>query len=636
MRTQRRWFFLIPAALAAACGCGGGDTNPASSTGTTSSSSASASASSGGPAEPIIQIVVDANRDGKADPASMDDVAHKNDVFTDKFGASFLANIDDDDKDHVRDADDDKINGDADLLDLARIAVVPWPDAPAGAAGKLSIDTLSADAVRIWKKGLDGMWVEIAGSQGKCPTPMTPCAMQVTEATFSTDEIHAGLELGIEARRFRMTLDDKAWSGVVDLSYKILDKDAADGTPFKSTAVPDGTDHAKMRVAPWVLFGNLSPFDTVWASNFSAPFVAGIDAVTKKGGLTFNKIKNWDDQWTQDYFQTAWTAFPGAGGAVQGMRVANARPWGRNDNVDSSLPITWLNKYYLGQDRGTIEVYKKKWSGTSFDSHGNHDLLPPYTAKGTTWPLGRIITGSGILPETGIFYDAQQVQGPHFIIKTDWLYVGHVDEVFSYVPAATPRGWKLLVASPRLAKTMLEKASMDGNGGVHMFVGKQRYIGETNNLESADVTIDELLAKTDVMQWSQDAQTQIDADLDMTKAELELADDEIIEIPFFFEDITGYKVAFSPGTVNLLTFLGHTAHPDPFGPMINGEDLWKKDLQDRLGTAVNNLGADGKGLDVNFVNDWDDYHILDGEVHCGSNPEAPAPFASVKWWETGR
>jgi protein-arginine deiminase len=70
--------------------------------------------------------------------------------------------------------------------------------------------------------------------------------------------------------------------------------------------------------------------------------------------------------------------------------------------------------------------------------------------------------------------------------------------------------------------------------------------------------------------------------------------------------------------------------------MIGGVDIFKQDLIDRLGSPQNQLGKDGQGLKVNFADDWEVYHILEGEVHCGSNVEASAPFADVRWWETGR
>jgi hypothetical protein len=64
--------------------------------------------------------------------------------------------------------------------------------------------------------------------------------------------------------------------------------------------------------------------------------------------------------------------------------------------------------------------------------------------------------------------------------------------------------------------------------------------------------------------------------------------------------------------------------------------MFEDDLKKRLGTAANKVGKEGNGLKVYFADDWDVYHILDGEVHCGSNPEAGAPFLDKKWWEYAR
>src|SRR5690606_24778863 len=97
---------------------------------------------------------------------------------------------------------------------------------------------------------------------------------------------------------------------------------------------------------------------------------------------------------------------------------------------------------------------------------------PPYEHNGMSYPYGRIVYGSGVLPETKAFYEAQLVQAPALSAKTSWLIVGHIDEVFSYVPADTPRGWKLLVGSPTLAVEMLEDLQDQGHGEVQMFVGK--------------------------------------------------------------------------------------------------------------------------------------------------------------------
>jgi protein-arginine deiminase len=592
----------------------------------------------------VIDIVVDANRDGVANPGDMEDENFKSrDAWDTTHGASFLANLDDDDGDHVRDSEDDIVNGDEDQKDLAPIVIAPWATAPSGVVGTLTLDDASSKIVRIFKQGLDGTWTNVAGAVGPCATPIggaddtgaALCPSYATSVTFTSDEVKAGLTLGIESRRFKVNAAD-AWDGFTTLTYSIAD---ASGNALKTSAGAT-TDTAVLQVAPWVLFGNLSPFDTVWSSSTSPSFVAGLAAPIMKAGLTYKKISDnsYADQWTQDFFQTAWTGIPGPNGTVQGMRIANPRPWPQPGN---ELPVKWLLKNYLGSDRGVFQIYKVDNTGSSFDSHGNHDLLPAYTNGGDNYPLGRIVHGSDILPETHDFYTAQNVQGPPVVLVTDWLFVGHVDEFLSYVPANTPRGWKLLVASTALAKTMLQQASTAGNGATLLFEGKQRYDtsgGET--LAPAQISIDDLLADTDVMTFSQQAQTEIDMNVATLKQTVGLTDDEIIQIPTLFEqDCDGSDcglLAYTPGTVNELVFGNTVVMPNPFGPIIGGNDLFAQDLQTRLGTSMNSLGSDGKGLSVNFADDWDTYHILAGEVHCGSNPEAPAPFASAKWWESGK
>lgn len=640
MRTRRTWIPIGVAVLVSAlAGCGdesaGDGAKDTTSAGAGGAGATGSGGSGGGTPGPVlpepIDIAVDANRDGVVDPTDPGDQDRENE-FTAEFGASFLANLDDDNADGIRDADNTYIDGDADITDLATIRVSPFAQAPDASTGILTIDPASVDSVRLWKKGLDGTWVLVGGAMTDCPADgSAPCETN-GQVVLGTDEVRAGVELGIEARRFRMTLQDPAaWTGIVQLSYTVVD---ATNAPVPTETAPQGiVDQVTLRVAPWMLFGNLSPHDTVWSSAASTTFTAGVGKATNAAGLTYNKYTDWEDQWTQDFFQTGFTFIPGPDGTVRGMRIANARPWGRIDQ-DKYLPIKWLEKRYLGPDRAILALYKKPHTGNTYDSHGNHDLLPPYEKGDQKFPLGRIIIGSGILKETKEFYEAQQIQAPYLTVDTSWLIVGHVDEFFSYVPASTPRGWKLLVGSARLAREMLEAQQAAGNGSAVYFVGKKRYLG--NKLVDAEITIDEILADEDLMEWSQEAQAEIDANVETIKAEVGLADDEIVEIPFLFEEDYGAKVSFDPGTVNLLAFGNYVVLPDPFAAKIDGVDYLKKHLDQKLGTPENQLGVDGQGLFVYYADDWYMYHILLGEVHCGSNPEAPAPFTTVKWWETGR
>jgi protein-arginine deiminase len=65
--------------------------------------------------------------------------------------------------------------------------------------------------------------------------------------------------------------------------------------------------------------------------------------------------------------------------------------------------------------------------------------------------------------------------------------------------------------------------------------------------------------------------------------------------------------------------------PDPFGPIIGGQDMFKKDFETKLS---------GIGYTVRWIDDWDLYHVNLGEVHCATNAARKIPEA--KWWEGGR
>jgi len=101
-------------------------------------------------------------------------------------------------------------------------------------------------------------------------------------------------------------------------------------------------------------------------------------------------------------------------------------------------------------------AYDPNGQADSLDSFGNTETIPPYTLNGVSYPLGRVLRGSipTFAPDPSFtkMLNAQAVQ-PMVTIDTSWLLVGHVDETISFIPANTPRGWKMLVNDPALAKT---------------------------------------------------------------------------------------------------------------------------------------------------------------------------------------
>jgi protein-arginine deiminase len=567
-----------------------------------------------GPPPPASLLLADTNRDGVIDQK---DLAGHTD-WNAMGGALMLANLDDDDGDGKADASDGVVNGAADELDLARIQLAPWKDAGSSTATITVEDSAAAQSVNLFRH--DG----------------TNWTLLTSPAMLSSADLKSGLEFGIEANTFATSTAPGSWSGyaVVHLIVTRGGKTVVD-------------DQVKLRVAPFVMVSNLSALAQVWDAPLgdtgSTAFVGGIQMLATMATASEQEAMFTDpnslDQWAEDWWQIGHTWMPAANGATQGMLVTQR-------SAQPDRPAGAFAQTLLGKDVAFIWPHTNSTAGQSdpaaysLDSFGDHDTIPPYTKGTDQYPLGRIFIGGNMTTHIDstvrAFYDAQQVQ-PVFQVDTTFLDVGHVDEIFSYAPAGTPRGWKLLVASPKLARTMLMQWSAAGNGSAQLFVGKS-FVNAQGASVPAAVTIDALLADPEIMAASEQAQTGIDAALAALKTEVGLADDEVVEIPFLFERFLDptYKVtAHMVGTVNLRALDGQLGIPAPHGPQIGGVDALEQDLQMRLGTAMNALGADGKGLPLVFVEDWDDYHALEGEVHCGSNVAAK-PMTDVQWWEAGR
>ena len=77
------------------------------------------------------------------------------------------------------------------------------------------------------------------------------------------------------------------------------------------------------------------------------------------------------------------------------------------------------------------------------------------------------------------------------------------------------------------------------------------------------------------------------------------------------------------GMVNALVDGPKVVMAKPFGPRDGGTDLFESDVQAKFA---------GIGLTGLFLDDWNTYHRMEGEIHCGTNGKRSPP-ANVKWWE---
>jgi protein-arginine deiminase len=614
---------LLVTSFLAAAACGGSDApddvvnTPEGTEPSTPGSSGSpavvtdktpASVTPGTPANPI-DLRADTNRDGVIrfdDPADDDG----EDTWSAKHGAVFLANIDDDleqcpatgddvDLPKCNDAADEVVNGPDDALDLARLETKPWGDAPDGAKGTITFD--AASNVRLFK--VKGTSFEVLASGAK----------------LTTAELRSGVELAIEARDI---VRDATWDGYVEVTFAI------DG----GTATQ--RDKVRLRVAPLLTSHHLSPAVATYVTQLNttsskatrADLLAATTAAGMPATLGFTSTQ---DQWTQDFFETGFMTMPGAGGKQHAMRV-NIRSANESNPNSATNPLRSAGRVVFtalrGKDAAAIQQYDPARKGRfdTLNSFGNFETIPPYENGAASFPLGRVIRGNipSYYPDKSFLamIEAQKVQEPLYI-DTSWLLVGHVDETLSFIKANSPRGWVLLVNDPALAKTMFQEQSNAGNGSVPMFIGK--YWDSTT---AAQVTIDQVLADTEVMQASAEAVAEIDAQLAIIKAATGLADSEIIRIPYLHMPYTQGSIAYQPGMVNGIYIApGHFVAPDPHGPVIAGVDIFKKVMEQRVAPM---------GVTVHWAEDWDLYHRNMGEVHCGTNATRQIPDA--KWWESGR
>lgn len=600
-------------------GGGGGGNSDAGSNGTDGGSEADGGVVT--PPEFIVDLRADTNRNGLVElDVDTEDLAE--DAWSATAGAVFLANIDDDTKRcpysstttdlnlaACHDAADAVVNGDDDLLDLALLKTVPWPQAPDGAIARLNLPTAVADRVRLFL------------SEGTTWTEYTP------GTDLAAAAIRSGATFAIEAKD--IVRDPAAWNGFVDVTLSVS---------FTGAQGPrTETDVVRLRVAPVLTFHHALATETAFVTNIpndgeSAQFQTEIEAAVTAAG-SINGLYRFAeyDQWTQDFFETGYMSMPSASG--QHVIRVNYRSANIDSPQSKNYPLRRAGRivYRLrGKDVAAVQQFDRSSSQSmdTLNSFGNTETIPPYTHGNASYPMGRLLRG-----KTASFYpdpsftrmmEAQAVQPPVYV-STEWLLVAHVDETVSFLKVNSPRGWIVLVNDVPLARQMLEAAQANGHGQVKMFVGKY-WLGDFGGEFPAEITIDDVLADTDVMNESAISAAEVDAQLNILKAETGITDAEIVRVPFLHQPVDGYSLAYQPGTVNMFVLNDKVvAAPDPHGPNINGVDIFKKQLEDALAPH---------GYTVKWIEDWNLYHRLAGEVHCGTNAAREIPNA--KWWESGR
>jgi protein-arginine deiminase len=327
--------------------------------------------------------------------------------------------------------------------------------------------------------------------------------------------------------------------------------------------------------------------------------------------------------------------------------IEDEMSWGYSQTPRVTMPVA-LHLYRLHELRESVRALLKPDVGyatafcygpdpvlpahesDSINFGGNIEVTPPVPG----YPFGRIYYGSikssdSLAPHDGRafdprykkFFDRQKYQPP-IELCTDWLSVGHVDEVISFVPT---RGGKfaLVLASPLLAiKTVQsEPAGLAADPKYHLWLPGVSTVRDLLRQSSLGGSILEYNRSVDfkVFGLLHDVDDP-DSIKGRLKAALGLKESEIIEAPVLFwndkdKDPAFAAVAMTSGLSNLNSMGRFSLVPEPF-----------------LGSFKEKFAASLRGVGQTplWIDDWYVYHLMMGEVHCGSNTRRE-PFASP-WW----
>jgi hypothetical protein len=489
--------------------------------------------------------------------------------------------------------------------DAAPLRVLVEGDAPEGTSVHLTINDVAGMYATLWGAGQDGAPIPLAGAMTRPRTNVSPA-------------LPAGRhEVWLQAHLY----PDGGFDGLVQIFAELRA-----GERSLSRKLEDPLDRVLLRVAPWLMPSTLCAPERVYVVASQDPrddnieLVNALDVASDELGLepvvkiTYEAVGG--DVWIQDEIEPGYTHLPGD----QARHVILDGP--RNRGLD---PVA---EAAIGDDDiGVYEIPSQQGYRSSLDSFGNLEVSPPVPG----YPLGRIVIGTKrplnregrrMALEVRQFLRNQHVQ-PLLETYTDWLSVGHIDEIVAFEPDPDAElGFRVLLASPRSFQAILRELPDD----VVLFDGRVRIQRDAAGREVARTdareTAAELLAREKLWAFNDECTEHLaEVRADLVQG-LGLHESVFHEVPVAFKE-EGGALAYFPDMVNHLILGPASIVPKPYGPSIDGKDP----LEEAFKFAA------GPKRDVRFVDDWILYHEASGEVHCGTNVRR-RPDLDTPWWQT--
>ena len=351
-------------------------------------------------------------------------------------------------------------------------------------------------------------------------------------------------------------------------------------------------------------------------------YVAAFKRAGASSGAHVRLLSTGNDAWVEDEIAWAYTESPR-------RRLDVLFHFPRNEELTAAV------RKLLGPDLGWCEAYDyDRRSGNSLLCGGNVEVAP----STPEFPFGRLYYGSitvhddplnSYLPrrfDAGFhrFFLRQGVQSP-IELHTNWLAVGHADEVAAFVPKGNAPGCLLLLASPKLAFEILGK--LDPGAPLHDRYGdwirELRRVDDLFHAATLGRSLPEYNLEVDARIFGADHAAPSPSSIKgILKAELGLSEADIVEVPALFFNDSAARLA---GRWAARSLMPCAANSCSLGKSLLLADPFFPPFRKRVETDLKAFQLQPVWLD-----DWT-LHLPYGGVHCNSSVRREA--FSHRWWQ---